>query len=65
MRCRIEIDQGGCIGSGRCVASHPDLFDFDENRKARVIVTHTELIPDIADEIMDGCPAGVIEIIFD
>lgn len=65
MQCRIEINQAACLGSGRCVASHSDLFDLGENRKARVIVAQTDLTPEIADEIMNGCPAGVIEITFD
>lgn len=52
------------MSSGRCVANHPELFDFDEHRRAIVINRHAEMGQETADEIMDGCPAGVIDVTF-
>jgi hypothetical protein len=46
------------------VANHPAIFDFDEERRAQVLEPHASLSQEEADEIMDGCPAGVIEITF-
>ena len=31
---RIEIDQDECMSSGKCVADHPDGFDFDDEELA-------------------------------
>ena len=36
-RIRIEVDRGLCIGSGDCVDTAPEVFELDEEDKARVI----------------------------
>ena len=60
----ITINEIGCMSSGRCVATHPEIFDFDENRRAVVRDAHAEISQEAADEVIDGCPAGVIDITF-
>ena len=34
MGLRVEIDQDECMSSGKCVADHPDAFDFDDEELA-------------------------------
>ena len=58
-RIRVEVDRDLCIGSADCVATAPDVFELDDEGKARVID------PDGAasDEIVDAarnCPVTAI-----
>jgi ferredoxin len=58
-RIRIEVDRALCIGSGDCVDTAPDVFELDEEDKARVID------PDGAstDEVIEAagnCPVTAI-----
>ena len=46
-RIRIEVDLALCIGSGDCVDTAPEVFELDEDDKARVIDP-------------DGAPADVV-----
>lgn len=58
-RITVEVDRGLCIGSGDCVDTAPDVFELDDEDKARVID------PDGApyDLVMDAaanCPVTAI-----
>ncbi len=58
-RIRVEVDRDLCIGSAVCVASAPQVFELDDEGKARVID------PDGAptDEIVEAarnCPVTAI-----
>jgi ferredoxin len=46
-RIRIEVDRALCIGSGDCVDTAPEVFELDEEDKARVIDP-------------DGAPAEIV-----
>ena len=58
-RIRIEVDRALCIGSGDCVDTAPEVFELDDEDKARVID------PDGADtdliiEAAGNCPVTAI-----
>lgn len=60
-RIRIEVDRGLCIGSGDCVDTAPDVFELDEEDKARVI--DPDGAPtDIVIEAAQNCPVTAIFI---
>ena len=58
-RIRIEVDRGLCIGSGDCVDSAPEVFELDEEDKARVI--DPDGAPtDMVIEAAGNCPVTAI-----
>jgi ferredoxin len=60
-RIRIEVDRGLCIGSGDCVDTAPDVFELDEEDKARVI--DPDGAPyDVVVEAAGNCPVTAIFI---
>ena len=42
---RIEILTDECMSSGKCVADHPDAFDFDDDETD----IHDDFLSDLAD----------------
>lgn len=63
------VDQDTCIACGACGLSAPDIYDYDDEGLAYVILddnTGTEAILDILeDDLMDafeGCPTESIKI---
>ena len=55
----VTIDDDMCIGSGTCVATSPDTFEFDDDGVARLVPGAT--LPD--DEMLSiarNCPSGAI-----
>jgi ferredoxin len=55
----IKVDRGLCIGSGDCVDTAPNVFELDDEDKARVI----DPDGDPADMVVDGamnCPVTAI-----
>ncbi len=61
-RIHVEVDRALCIGSGDCVDTAPDVFELDDDDKARVID------PDGAerDVVLDAaanCPVTAIFVI--
>lgn len=65
MQCHIRVTGASCISSGRCIADAPELFEFDDDRIAVVLEATADLTQERADELMDGCPGGAIDITFD
>jgi ferredoxin len=58
-RIRIEVDRALCIGSGDCVDTAPDVFELDEDDKARVI--DPDGAPyDVVLEAASNCPVSAI-----
>jgi len=59
---RVEVDQDECISSGKCVANHPDTFDFDADE----LVVLTEHAPLATDEVKlhaaRNCPSRAIKV---
>ncbi len=58
-RIEIEVDRALCIGSGDCVDTAPDVFELDEEDKARVI--DPDGAPtDLVLEAAGNCPVTAI-----
>lgn len=62
MALRVEVDQDECMSSGKCVANHPDTFDFDNDE----LVVLTESASLASDEVKihaaRNCPSGAITL---
>lgn len=60
MKARVNKDM--CIGCGACVATCPDVFDFNDDGYAEVKV---EKVDDSNKndviEAKEGCPTGAVE----
>jgi len=39
---KISIDKEKCLGCGTCYATAPEIFAFDEDGKAKVLIIETE-----------------------
>jgi ferredoxin len=61
-RIRVEVDRSLCIGSGDCVDTAPDVFELDEEDKARVIDPDGNDRDTVLDAAM-GCPVSAIFVI--
>lgn len=59
---KINIDQEKCIGCGSCTAVCPDVFELDDNSKARLKQGKEEADDKNAQEAADICPVQAIEI---
>ncbi|RAS74545.1 ferredoxin [Priestia endophytica] len=63
------VDKETCIACGACGAAAPDVYDYDEEGLAFVILDNNEgtaLIPDELEEEMidafEGCPTESIKV---
>ena len=61
-RIRIEVDRGLCIGSGDCVEAAPDVFELDDEDKARVIDPDGDSLDDVL-EAARNCPVAAIVVV--
>jgi ferredoxin len=61
-RLRIWIEQSECVSAGRCVATAPELFHFDEDELA--VIDEQAVLPDDDSviRIARGCPNGAIHV---
>lgn len=57
MAIKLKVDTDNCVGCGLCVGSHPEVFEFDDDGKAKVIADTDEAT---AEEAIGSCPAGAI-----
>lgn len=58
---KMEVDQDLCISCGACVDTCPEVFDWNDDEKAHVLVD--EIPSDYADqaqEAMESCPTDAI-----
>ncbi|MGZ0218264.1 MAG: ferredoxin [Acidimicrobiales bacterium] len=62
MAMSLRVDQDECMSSGKCVANHPDTFDFDDDE----LVVLTSGASSTSDEIKihaaRNCPSGAIKL---
>ena len=58
----IEIDRELCYGFGDCVSSAPDVFELDDDEKARVIDPNGAARDDLVDAA-GNCPVNAITIV--
>lgn len=63
------VDKDTCIACGACGAAAPDIYDYDDEGIAFVILDDNEgtaIIPDVLEEDMqdafEGCPTDSIKI---
>lgn len=61
---RVEIDQDECISAGKCVADHPDAFDFDDEELAVARAGAQNLTDDDKLRAARNCPSRAI-MLFD
>ncbi len=66
---RTWVDKDTCIACGACGATAPDVYDYDEDGIAYVILddnTGTAEVPeDLEDSVLDaqeGCPTDSIKV---
>lgn len=52
----------GCIACGACVATCPEVFEFNDEGLAEAVADVTEETQQAAEEARDGCPVSVIDI---
>ncbi|MGB9802182.1 ferredoxin [Desulfofundulus sp.] len=58
---RVEVDQDLCISCGTCVDTCPEVFEWNDEDKAHVIVD--EVPPELEDqahEAVESCPTNAI-----
>jgi ferredoxin len=55
----VEVDRHLCFGFGDCVDTLPDVFELDEEDKARVIDPDAASVDEIA-EAAQNCPVDAI-----
>ncbi|WP_077326746.1 ferredoxin [Virgibacillus siamensis] len=63
------VDQETCIACGACGAAAPDVFDYDDESIAYVILDHnngSKTVPEaLEDDMLDaheGCPTDSIKV---
>lgn len=59
---KMFVDPDLCISCGLCINTCPEVFDWDDENKAKAIV---DTVPGDAEstakEAMDGCPTEAIK----
>ncbi|NLY31294.1 MAG: ferredoxin [Firmicutes bacterium] len=61
MAVRLYVDQDLCISCGACVGICPEVFDWNDDEKAHVIVDPVpEDLEDDALEAQESCPTEAI-----
>jgi ferredoxin len=62
MAFRVEVDQDECMSSGKCVANHPDTFDFDGDEFV-VLTDQAQLATDeVKLHAARNCPSAAIKV---
>jgi ferredoxin len=59
---RVDVDQELCISCGTCIDTCPEVFEWNEDDKAKSTVD--EVPPDLEEqthEAVDGCPTNAIK----
>lgn len=63
------VDQDTCIACGACGAAAPDIYDYDDDGLAYVIIDNNQGTVEIPEELYDdlfdaleGCPTDSIKV---
>jgi ferredoxin len=58
----VQVDPEICISCGTCVDLCPDIFDWDDDGKAKAVIDEVpEEKEDCARETVDSCPVEAIK----
>ena len=64
VRCKVDAD--ACMGSGRCLAEAPDIFEFGESGQARVRNERVDSLVEadlpLLEAARDSCPTAAIRL---
>lgn len=59
---KLKVNKDKCIGCGQCVSICDEVFDFDDDNLAKVIVDSiSEDTEDEANAAKESCPTSAIE----
>lgn len=59
---KVKVNQEKCIGCGACPSLVPEVFDFNDDGLAHVIVDQIpEELEEQTIEALENCPVGAIE----
>ncbi|AVX20000.1 MAG: ferredoxin [Bacillota bacterium] len=58
---KVKVDPDLCISCGACVSTCPDVYDWDDEGKAKAIVDEVpDDLEDEAREALENCPTDAI-----
>jgi ferredoxin len=61
---KLVVDRGACLKSGQCTYGHPNLFREGPDGYPEVVLTPVpEERKGEAEDAVDLCPAGAIELV--
>ncbi|SHF08041.1 ferredoxin [Caldanaerobius fijiensis DSM 17918] len=59
---KVTVDQDLCIGCGACIDTCPEVFDWNDDGMAQVIVDEVpEDVEELARQALDDCPVEAIK----
>ncbi len=62
MNMKLKVNKEKCIGCGQCVGICDNVFDFDDDNLAKVIVDSVpEDLEEDSNTAKEACPTGAIE----
>ena len=63
MKFRLEVDVQECMSSGKCVANHPEVFDFDNDELVALTATASHASDEVKLHAARNCPSGAIKLL--
>lgn len=58
---RVDVDQELCISCGACIDTCPDVFEWNDDEKARSSVEEVPSdLEEQAHDAVEGCPTSAI-----